>query len=228
MVRPAAPTGSGSWGFAFYGSINIMIPVSIYIDGFNLYHALRRFRDNRVKWLDLAALSQRIIAPRTERISKIKYFSAYAYWLPGPSSRHREYVKALENTGVVCIMGHFKPKDKKCHHCNCTWTAHEEKETDVSIGITMLNDAYKGEYEKAYLVTRDSDLMPAIKTIRQEFPAKEIVAVAPPLLGHSNDLIRLCNAKKKIKPPQIWSSLLPKEIVDSAGTVVATRPREYD
>jgi hypothetical protein len=43
-------------------------PLSVYIDGFNLYHALLKFKDERVKWLDLRALSQRIIRPKTEQL----------------------------------------------------------------------------------------------------------------------------------------------------------------
>jgi NYN domain len=205
-----------------------MTPVSIYVDGFNLYHALVKFRDEKVKWLDLRALSQRVIRPKTERIVAINYFSAYADWLPGPKSRHEEYVNALTALGVNCILGHFKRKDRTCFACGAKWVAHEEKETDVSIGITLLNDAYKGAYEKAYLVTRDSDLLPAIKMVRVEFPAKEIVAVAPPLMGHSNDLIKLCQEKKKISPEQIWSCLLPREVKRANGTVAATRPKDYD
>jgi hypothetical protein len=65
-----------------------MIPVSVYIDGFNLYHALLKFKDERVKWLDLRALSQRIIRPRTEEIKAINYFSAYADRLPDSKRRH--------------------------------------------------------------------------------------------------------------------------------------------
>jgi uncharacterized LabA/DUF88 family protein len=205
-----------------------MIPVSIYVDGFNLYHALLKLRDEKVKWLDLRALSQRLIRPQTERIAAINYFSAYADWLPGPKSRHEEYVKALTAVGVNCVLGHFKKKDRVCFSCGARWLAHEEKETDVSIGITMLNDAYKGVYDKAYLVTRDSDLLPAIKMVRAEFPAKEIVAVAPPMMGHSNDLIAVCQEKQKITPGQIWSCLLPKEVKRVDGTVAATRPKDYD
>lgn len=205
-----------------------MTPVCIYIDGFNLYHALRRFNDDRVKWLDLALLSRSLIAPRTETIGCIYYFSAYAKWLPGPVSRHEEYIKALTALGINCVMGHFKVKDRRCPSCKHAWVGHEEKETDVSIGITMLNDAYKGRYEKAYLVTRDSDLMPAVRMIRSEFPTKHIVAVAPPLMGHSNDLIGVCNSKMKIAPKKIWACLLPKEIRGPDGKVVATRPSNYD
>jgi uncharacterized LabA/DUF88 family protein len=205
-----------------------MVPVSIYVDGFNLYHALARFKDERVKWLDLRALSQRLILPKTEEIKAINYFSAYADWLPGPKSRHEEYVKALTAYGVQCILGHFKSKDRRCKSCGAAWVAHEEKETDVSIGIAMLNDAYKGIYEKAYLVTRDSDLLPAIRMVRAEFPSKKIVAIAPPLMGHSNDLISACHEKKKISPKQVWDCLLPKHVNGPDGKLAATRPTKYN
>jgi len=205
-----------------------MIPVCVYIDGFNLYHALLRLKDEKVKWLDLDALAEALIRPKTEQIKAIYYFSAYADWWPAKMARHQEYVKALTAYGVFCVMGHFKKKSRKCNSCSATWTAHEEKETDVSIGITMLRDAYKGLYEKAYLVTRDSDLMPAVRMIRAEFPAKQIVAVAPPLMGHSNDLITVCQEKKKINPKQICSCLLPKDVLGPDGKVAATRPAAYD
>jgi uncharacterized LabA/DUF88 family protein len=205
-----------------------MIPVRFYIDGFNLYHALLTLKDNKVKWLDLELLCHRLIAPRTERIDQINYFSAYAYWLPGPMARHKEYVKALEARKVVCTMGHFKEKDRECFDCHATWVGHEEKETDVSIGVTLLNDAYKNRFERAYLVTRDSDLMPAVKMVRAEFPTKEIVAVAPPMMGHSNDLIAVCNSKKKITPTHVRECLFPKTVLNSDGSVAATRPTNYD
>jgi uncharacterized LabA/DUF88 family protein len=205
-----------------------MIPVCVYVDGFNLYHALRRFGDEKVKWLDLAALCQRLIRPKTEKIHSVYYFSAYADWLPGPMARHEEYVRALEACGIVCVMGHFKKKDRWCSNCSTTTVGHEEKETDVSIGITMLRDAFRGSYQKAYLVTRDSDLMPAVRMVCAEFPAKQIVVVAPPLMGHSNDLIRVCQEKKKISPKQIRTCLLPQVVKRKDGTVAATRPAKYN
>ena len=219
--------GSGLWGFCFWG-IGQVIPVRFYIDGFNLYHALLKFEDNRVKWLDLELLCHRIIAPKTEAIDQIYYFSAYADWLSGPAKRHREYVKALEARGIACVMGHFKKKDRKCFTCGTRWVAHEEKETDVSIGITLLNDAYKGRFERAYLVTRNSDLMSAVTMVRAEFPAKEIVAIAPPFMGHSQDLLRVCNSKKKITSTQVRACLFPKKVLSFDGSVAAIRPLEYD
>jgi uncharacterized LabA/DUF88 family protein len=203
-----------------------MTPVCVYIDGFNLYHALLKLGDSRVKWLDLNALSRRLISPKSEKIQSIFYFSAFAHWLPAKMPRHELYVKALEARGVTCILGHFKDKDRRCNSCGATWIAHEEKETDVSIGISLLNDAYKQRYEKAYLVTRDSDLMPAVRMIRTEFPTKQIVAVAPPLMGHSNDLITVCHSKRKISPAQVRACLLPEKLRHSDGTIIV-RPLEY-
>lgn len=203
-----------------------MTPICVYIDGFNLYHALLKFQDDKVKWLDLSALSQRLISPQSEKVQSIFYFSAFAHWLPDKMARHEVYVKALEATGVTCILGHFKNKDRRCKSCGYTWTAHEEKETDVSIGISLLNDAYKQRYEKAYLVTRDSDLMPAVRMVRAEFPTKQIAVVAPPLMGHSNDLIAVCNSKQKISPEQVKACLLPEKLRHSDGTIIV-RPPEY-
>jgi hypothetical protein len=82
MVRPADPTDSGLWGLIFCGTAFNMVRVSAYIDGFNLYHALTRFKDDRVKWLNLKSLVNRLILPKSERIVDIYYFSAYAHWLP--------------------------------------------------------------------------------------------------------------------------------------------------
>jgi uncharacterized LabA/DUF88 family protein len=213
--------GSGPWGFIF------MVQVSIYIDGFNLYHAIRNLKDNRAKWLDLRALSQRLVRNKSETIVSINYFSAYATWLPGPYNRHMAYISALRSTGVNCIMGHFKSKDRSCKCCGAQWTSHEEKETDVNIGIHLVRDAFKGKYDGAYLITRDSDLVPAVNMVKKEFPSKQITIVAPPLMGHSTDLLNACDAKQKIKPKKIMSCLLPEKILDTSGEIVATRPSEY-
>jgi hypothetical protein len=136
---PSGPHGFRLVGFIFDGTI--MTPVCVYIDGFNLYHALLKVRDNRVKWLDLNALSHRLISPKTEKVQSIFYFSALAHWLPDKMARHAIYVKALPARGVTCILGYFKSKDRRCNSCGATWVAHEEKETDVSIGINLVNDA---------------------------------------------------------------------------------------
>lgn len=205
-----------------------MIRSSFFIDGFNLYHALKRLRLPHLKWVDLAKLMHRQIAPQSEKISEIYYFSAYAHWWPDRKVRHEEYVKALEQAGVKVVLGHFKKKDGFCNSCGARWDAHEEKETDVNIALCMLNEAYKDTYDRAYLVSRDSDLKPAVAMVRAQFPSKEIFVVAPPHLGHSTDLIQLAQGKRKISVAQVEQSLFPAFVIDAGGNVVATRPTRYD
>ncbi len=204
-----------------------MIRSSFFIDGFNLYHALKRLNAPHLKWVDLNQLMQQQIAPKTERIQSVFYFSAFAHWLPNEAARHREYVNALSATGVSIVMGHFKSKPRHCLKCGTGWTQHEEKETDVNIALYILNEAYQDHFDRAYIVSRDSDLKPAIDMIGRYFPNKQVFVIAPPHLGHSNDLLRSAHGKKRITMAQIERCLFPAEIKDAFGKVVATRPLAY-
>lgn len=205
-----------------------MLRSAFFIDGFNLYHALKRLQQPHLKWVDLLELMQQQISPKTERIVSVFYFSAYAYWLPKQKLRHQEYVRALECNGTSIVMGHFKEKQRSCLKCKTTWIQHEEKETDVNIAVYMLNEAFKNRYDRAYLVSRDSDLRPAIDAIKTQFPEKEVFVIAPPHLGHSNDLIQAAHGKKRINLKQIERCLFPKFVHNGDGDLIATRPIEYD
>ena len=124
-------------------------------------------------------------------------------------------------------MGNFKNKDRKCPRCHYRWIGHEEKETDVSIALYLINEAYRDSYDHALLVSRDSDLVPAVRMLRGQFPSKRITIVAPPNKGHSNELCRLATGKAKIRVKQLRACLLPAAIVSSTGTLIVERPPEY-
>ncbi len=205
-----------------------MIRSSFFIDGFNLYHAIKRLNEPHLKWVDLMRLMRRQISPNTELVQAVYYFSAYADWLPDQKSRHEQYVAALNSSGVQVVLGQFKDKQKHCHDCGSTWTQHEEKETDVNVALYVLNEAYRDTYDRAYIVSRDSDLKPAVQMVKMQFPEKEVYIVAPPHLGHSNDLIQVADGKRKIKKQQIEDSLFPSSVQDQLGNAVASRPPEYD
>jgi uncharacterized LabA/DUF88 family protein len=205
--------------------------VAVYVDGFNLYHALRRMPtpqapDKRLRWLDLMALSRRLLRPRDEQLVKVTYFSAYADWMPAERRRHETYVAALEAQGVTMVMGHFKNKDRRCPSCGHRWQGHEEKETDVNIALHMLTDAWKDVYDTALIVTRDSDMKPAFETVRRDFPHKEMVTVAPPMMGFSRDLSLAASSQRKITPDQVKQCRLPDRIVRADGAVIHC-PTDY-
>ena len=222
----AAPVGPGSRGFLF-----LELPMNrvvCLVDGFNLYHALDALRKPWLKWLDLWSLAQRHTRPRSETLEAVYYFSAYAYWLPGPSKRHRAYVRALEARRVTPVMGQFKEKDRHCRKCGARWIAYEEKETDVNIAVALLRLAHKDEFDRCLIVSRDSDLAPAIRALRADFPSKAITVLAPPNRGHSTELLDAADHNKaKITVAQLEDCQLPDKVTDAGGNLVATRPAEY-
>ena len=170
----------------------------------------------------------RQIQRNSEKIEHIYYFRAFADWKPAQKSRHEQYVAALQSVGVVPILGHFKEKDRSCNGCGARWKDHEEKETDDNIALFLLSEAYRDSYDRAYIVSRDSDLKPAVEMIRKQFPKKEVFIISPPNLGHSNDLIAVATGKRKIKEQQIAQCLFPEVIRDGKGDEIARRPIEYN
>jgi uncharacterized LabA/DUF88 family protein len=194
-----------------------------YIDGFNLYHAVHALRKPHLKWLDLWSLSQSF-ARAGETVAAVNYFSAYATWLPEAHVRHREYVKALQHHGVTCILGHFKSKQQKCKACGAEWTSHEEKETDVHIAARLVADAYEDRFDRALLITADSDLAPALNIVAAAFPGKQLFVAAPP--GRFNHA-RSLNTKMVITPGRLAKCLLPESSTGAAGIALFQRPRSY-
>ncbi|MBA4172680.1 MAG: NYN domain-containing protein [Hyphomicrobium sp.] len=206
-----------------------------YIDGFNLYHAIddigkpdpRRpasatARRPHLKWLNLWTLCESF-ARQGEVLEGVNYFSAFATWREA-HKRHIEYVKALEHAGVNCIMGHFKSKAQKCRNCGATWTQHEEKETDVHIASRIVFDAFEERYDRMILITADSDLAPALNLVKYKFPMKQIFVVAPPgRHGHARSL----NPSYTLTPGRLERHLLPPELYDAHGRLVASRPASY-
>jgi NYN domain len=201
--------------------------VCCYFDGFNLYHAIDELGRPHLKWVDLSALARTMLRPG-ESLACVRYFSAYATWLPGPYARHRQYVAALEATGTTPVMAHFKDKYRSCRRCGHSWKAHEEKETDVRLALAVLEDGYDDLYDRAVIVSADSDLVPAIEKARRRFVDKKYYVAAPPgQFSSARGLMRTCHGHFEISPARIGQCLLPERIVDDGGAVVATRPREY-
>jgi hypothetical protein len=153
--------------------------VACYIDGFNLYHAIRDLQKPHLKWLDLHALAQSLCRDG-EQLVKVAYFSAYATWLPGPYARHREYVAALISLDVKCHTARFSEQTARCNRCGNTWKNHEEKETDVHFSLTLLEDAMDNVFDRSIIISADGDHVPAVRTVRRCFPGKQIFAATPP------------------------------------------------
>jgi uncharacterized LabA/DUF88 family protein len=206
--------------------------VACFIDGFNLYHAVDDLRDDSgqsmhyLKWLDLRSLASAFVPPRTQRLEKVFYFSAYATWLRNAYERHRSYTAALEARGVTLVMGKFKEKKRRCRACGSEWIAHEEKESDVNFAVELVNQAHIGGFDRALLVTADSDLCPAIRLVRRLFPQLYIQVLTPPggydLARELRGLVPTVRIRRK----HLRQNLLPDEIHLPSGRTVV-RPEKY-
>lgn len=160
----------------------------------------------------------------------VEYFSAYATWRSSAFARHRAYVRALKANNVTPIMGKFKEKIRSCHKCGNRWLDHEEKETDVNIALHLLHDAFQDKFDRALLISGDSDLAPAVRTVLSGHPKKTIRVLAPPGRSYSWDLVHATGGiknAKKIMEVHLVQSLLPEVLYLREGTEII-RPAEYD
>lgn len=194
----------------------------VYIDGFNLYHALDDLNEPHLKWLDLWSLSEKLLRGDQQLVG-VKYFTAYATWRPSSYRRHQRYVAALEARGVTPIIGRFKAKTVRCHaKCRQTYMTHEEKETDVNIGVHLMADALQGRFDRALIISADTDLNSAVVLARSEAHGKRIDLVAPPARKGRNSAALFEVTKGKVR-----ASLLPAQITRQSGATIV-RPKEYD
>jgi uncharacterized LabA/DUF88 family protein len=199
--------------------MNDMSRVSFFIDGFNLYHAIaaeERFRPYR--WLDLTKLAQCFVRPQ-DKLTAVFYFTALATWDAEKVARHRLFIRAQEVYGVKTIFGEFRKKTKRCRICHKTFWTTEEKETDVNIAIQLLEQALKDTYDIAMVISGDSDLLPALRAVKRNYPNKSFGIVIPP--GREAELLKKeADFNRKIKFKHLESCRLPDSIKLSNGTTL--------
>lgn len=157
--------------------------VAVFIDGFNLYFGLTSAYPN-YKWLNVYLLSQNLLRPNQQLVS-VSYFTARIGNNPSKEQRQSIYLSAIKSTSTQIIYGHYKSKNKSCRRCGHTWQTNEEKMTDVNIAVQMITGAVQNTYDRAILISGDSDLVPPIKTVQNIFNKKVFVAFPPNRHNHS-------------------------------------------
>ena len=202
-----------------------MNKVTVFIDGFNIYHALE---DNpsyhKYKWLNLEKLSKCFVGSK-DTITKNFYFTAYATWNMQKLSRHKIYVEALRLAGVEIIFGAFRRKNRLCRVCNKRYLTFEEKRTDVNIAIRLFQTAIAGLWDTALIISGDSDLIPAIQAIKSTFPNKKIGVVIP--IGRRAEELKLAtDFHAKIKEKHLKSCQVDDKIRLDGGHVLK-RPQSW-
>jgi uncharacterized LabA/DUF88 family protein len=198
--------------------------VAAYVDGFNLYFGIRR-EGRRYLWLDLEELVQALLKPHQQLVA-VRYFTARVRNDPPAEQRQQTYLNALAaHCGRLEIrQGRFQQKSKTCHSCGSSWNEYEEKETDVSLSVSLLEDGVNGLYDAALLVSADGDMVPAIRALRRLAPAVRVIAALPPN-RRSSGLQAVCDATIPIGMAKVRQSQLPETV--KVGSHTLARPPHW-
>jgi uncharacterized LabA/DUF88 family protein len=194
-----------------------------YIDGFNLYFGLRSSGLRRLYWLDLPSLVRSLLKEDQE-LEWTHYFTArirVAGHNVSDAKRQSDYLDALGTLDALSIhYGHYLPKSLACRSCQQTWTAYEEKMTDVNIAVQLLADAYDDKFDVALLISADSDLTTPVGFVRKRFPDKSVVVAQPPG-RNSQHLSRIANHSFTIGEAKFRQSQLPESVTTPSGFVIS-------
>lgn len=198
---------------------------AMYIDGFNLYHAVADLGENFFKWANLYRLAQNIIPQQTEEIVKVVFCSAYYPGDTGKRARHERFKKALEFYGVTCLFGHYIHEPMKCRECDHIWQKATEKETDINVALSLFDDAYQDVFDSAYLLSADSDQAATARMFRSRFNGKRLISVAPPGRTPSLSVMHHAHGKIVLNRDHLERVVMPGMIETPQGLIV--RPDEY-
>ena len=174
---------------------------AFFIDGYNLFYGL--LAGTPFKWLDLPALLTYItkIQNPASETAQVNYFTSPV--LPPLATRGKEsaeaqdvYIRALKAKGVTVHLGrHRLNRGSAPRYLDGipasrsdkvdVWDL-EEKETDVNIAISMYRLLSKQQNLEAdariaqiVLVSADTDMTPALKAIKEDFPEITVGIILP-------------------------------------------------
>jgi uncharacterized LabA/DUF88 family protein len=180
---------------------------------------------NHCKWLDIHLLAQ-VIKHSSQSINKVKYFTSRINNNIIKQKRQNTYIDALRTKDVEIILGEFRTNWVDCKSCNGGWYDSKEKKTDVNIAVNILKDAFQDNFDVAFIISGDSDLVPPVLAIRELFPNKEVRIAFPPT-HESNELKKASNGSFTIGRQKLESSLFPNMVQDKYGNNIV-KPNEWE
>jgi uncharacterized LabA/DUF88 family protein len=192
--------------------------VIVYVDGFNLYFGMLEGGYDYCKWLNLNQLSQNLLQSN-QRLIAVKYFTSRVSNNPDKQKRQTTYIEALESVGVEIFYGHYQNNMQECRRCGSRWSEFNEKMTDVNIATQMLMDAYQDNYDMAMLISGDSDLVPPIRSIHENFKNKRVFVAFPPK-RHNNTVALQAKGSMTIGRKKLVDSQFEQEVTKRDGYIL--------
>ncbi|GAA2654416.1 NYN domain-containing protein [Paractinoplanes durhamensis] len=216
-----------------------MSTVAAYIDGFNLYYAMKAKYRRKYLWLDVVDLVRRLRPD--DQVVAVRYFTTMIHGDGAAARNQAEYVAALKaynGFGLDVHLGRFKIRTiRSCFTCGepylsacgLEFQSHEEKETDVAIGAMMVADAALGVADTSLLVTGDTDLRPALTAVRLVVPDQRLYVALP--AGHGRPSQRLLSVGNLgyfvIRESVLNNAQLPEVVHDPVDGRAIRRPEKW-
>ncbi len=212
-----------------------MTRIIFYIDGFNLYYGIRNRGalnahkkpkpTNKYKWLDLVALCKSLVSSCD--IVKIKYFTARIEKCGSKTERQAKYLKIWEDNQLVeVIEGKYLRSNVKRPLSDGSGIVEvvkdEEKGTDVNLASHLLIDGITNQYDKAAIISNDSDFAYPIEFVKNSLGKP--VFIFNPQHNRSATLERIASVYKPIFDNTLKQ--LPPTVKLSNGEVVEC-PEEW-
>ncbi|MCW2539384.1 MAG: hypothetical protein JWN95_1109 [Frankiales bacterium] len=213
-----------------------MAIVTAYVDGFNLYYGIKHKFGRRYRWLDVVELVRRLRPD--DDIAVVRYFTAVVKGEPAAAANQIEYVEAMQaHCGSVLDVqrGWFKPRGigpcRTCgqhFECGCPrrFRTCEEKETDVALGASMVEDAAAGLGNLTLLISADSDFAPAVRSIKRLDVQRAVILAMPP--GNLKPHKRFSNVGSfNINETALRHAQLPQAVTEPMTGRVRVRPSKW-
>ena len=201
--------------------------VRVYIDGFNIYHAIDALKRPQLKWLNHRVLAE-LFLRNGERLDEVHFFTAVLRWDHEKQKRHVNYLAALRAVEVRVHESRFTKVDRKCRTFGNTCAFHEEKQTDVGIAVKMVADALLGKVDRLILLTADSDQVPTAKFINT-LPGIALTLIYPPNRGTlARHLGKEIQDRRELTAGRLETCVFPRTVKDGKGKSVAFRPALYE
>lgn len=195
-----------------------IVRVIVYVDGFNLYFGMKEAGYENCKWLDIDCLVNNLLKPNQE-VQQIKYFTSRVSNNPEKQKRQTTYIEALETKNIKVFYGHYQSDRVECKRCGNIWPKYNEKMTDVNIATQMIIDAYKDNYDMAMLISGDSDLVPPMKAIHENFNNKRVFVAFPPK-RHNSSVSLAAKGSLMIGRKKLVDSQFPVEVQKRDGFIL--------
>ncbi len=185
----------------------------VFIDGSNWYHKLKKLlavpQPGGIGSIrppidfDVRTFSTELVAPET--LAEIRYYIGKIRRIRGDVKSETLYgnqqklVRFLQKQNVQLGLGHLIPYPDGSFH---------EKGVDILLAVEMIRLALDGRYDVAYLVTSDTDLVPAVdECIRL---GKEVIYVGSSMHGQSFGLTKACSRTILLQPKDVTKYVPPK------------------